>query len=442
MPLVILLSGVILLFTLIIAFKLNGFLALMLAAIFVGLMQGMEPLSIVKSIEHGLGSTFGHIGIIVVLGAIFGTLISEGGGAQSIASNLLRVFGKKYVTWAICLASFILGVILFWEVSFVLIIPIVYTIAIEARVKLLKVGLPFLMAITLTHCFLPPHPGPVAVASALNQANIGIILIYGLIISIPGALIFGLSMPKLYSKWDIEIPENLIAKKNFNDDLPSLSLSLLTAFVPVALILISVLCEFMITKDSSIKTILTFIGNPDIALLISVFIALYVFGLRGGRRKMQDLMKSVESSIISMGALLFVFGGGGAFKQVILDSGMADYIADITRTWDISPLLLAWLITCSIRLCVGSATVTVLTASAIILPILNATGANAELMVLAICTASVFGGPPNDVAFWFIKEYFNLSIVQTVKVWCVQATLLALYGLIGVLALNTVIGVT
>ncbi len=400
----------------------------------------MEPLEIVKSIEAGLGGTLGHLAIIIGLGAILGKLISEGGGANRIATTLIQVFGEKRVDWAICVASFLLGIILFYEVSYILIIPIVYTVVIEAKVKLLKVGLPFLAAISITHVFLPPHPGPTAI-SAVFGANLGVVLGYGLVLAIPAAIIFGPLFSKLYKNWDIEIPTHLVSKKEFNmDEVPSFATSLFTALSPVILILIGVIAEFSFPQTSIIHKTLTFIGNADMALLISVFIAIYVFGLHKKRKTMSQLMKIAEEALISMGGIIFILGGGGAFKQVILDSGMANYIADFTSGWDISPFILAWIIAAIIRLAVGSATVTVLTTAGIMLPIVATTGINAELMVLAIGSASIAWAPPSDVSFWMTKEYFNLTIVQTVKTVCFMYTLVAIYGLLGVLALNMLIG--
>ncbi|MCG7333659.1 gluconate:H+ symporter [Sporosarcina sp. ACRSM] len=440
MPLIALALGIIILFILIIVFKLNAFLSLLISAIFVGLFLGMEPLTIVQSIEAGLGGTLGHLAIIIGLGAILGKLISEGGGANRIATTLISVFGEKRVDWAICLASFILGIILFYEVTYILLIPIVYTVANEAKVKLMKVGIPFLAAISITHVFLPPHPGPTAIAAALG-ANLGVVLGYGFLLAIPATIIFGPLFGRLYKNWDIEIPSHLVSKQEFNmDEVPSFATSVLTALSPVILILMGVIAQFSIPETTTVYKVLTFIGNADIALLISLFIAVYVFGLHKKRKTMPQLMKIAEQALISMGGIIFVLGGGGAFKQVILDSGMADYISEFTNGWNISPFVLAWIIAAIIRLAVGSATVTVLTTAGIMLPIVQATGVNPELMVIAIAAASIAWAPPSDVSFWMTKEYFNLTIVQTIKSVCFMYTLVAIYGLLGVLALNMLFG--
>ncbi|WP_035298972.1 gluconate:H+ symporter [Brevibacillus thermoruber] len=440
MPLIALFLGIVLLFLLVIVCKFHAFLSLMLSAIFVGLFLGMEPLAIVKSIESGLGGTLGHLAIIIGLGAIFGKIISEGGGANRIASTLIDIFGEKRVDWAICIASFVLGVILFYEVSYILLIPIVYTIANEAKVKLMKVGMPFLAAISITHVFLPPHPGPTAISAALG-ANLGVVLGYGFLLAIPATVIFGPLIAKLYRNWEISIPNHLVTKKEFNmEEVPSFATSVITTLLPVILILIGVIAEFSLPKTSVINQTLTFIGNADIALLVSLLVAVYVFGLRKKRKTMVEIMKIAEGALISMGGIIFILGGGGAFKQVILDSGMAKYIADFTSGWDISPFILAWLIALIIRLAVGSATVTVLTTAGIMLPIVQETGVSPELMVLAIGSASIAWAPPSDVSFWMTKEYFHLTIGQTIKSVCFMYTLVAIYGILGVLALDMLFG--
>jgi len=440
MPLIILGLGIILLFLLIVIFNLNAFLSLLITSIFVGISLGMDPLTIVESIEAGLGGILGHIAIIIGLGVIFGQIISEGGGAHRIARTLIDVFGKQNVDWAITVASFVLGIILFFEVSFILLIPIVYVVVKETNTNFLKVALPFLAAVSITHVFLPPHPGPTAVAYELN-ANLGVVLFYGLILSIPAVVIFGPIFAKFYRHWDIKVPDYLVPNKEFNmNEVPSITTSIIVTLSPVFLILIGVISEFTLAEGSTLNKTLTFIGNADIALLISVFIAMYVFGIHKKRKSMKELMEIAEKALVSMGGILFIVGGGGAFKEVIVDSGMADYIAEFTSEWNISPYILAWIVAAILRLAVGSATVTVLTASGVMIPIIAATGATPELMVIAITSASIAWGPPSDVAFWFAKEYFNLTMIQTVKSVCVMFTLLALYGLLGVIILSTVIG--
>lgn len=439
MPLISLVIAIILLFVLMMAFKLNAFFSLIITAIVVGILMGMPLLDIVTSIESGFGSTLGHMGIIIGFGVILGKLVAEGGGAHKIATTMIKKFGNK-VDWAMCFISLILGIVLFWEVSFILIIPIVYTVAKEAEVPLMKVAIPFLSSIGAAHCFLPPHPGVVTVAGILD-ANLGRLMAYGLIIAIPVCIIMGPIFAKLYRKWDQPIPEGLVTTREFNEeDLPSFGMSVLISLLPVILILMGSVVDMTLDEGTVAYTVLSFIGNSDVALFISVLVALWYFGLRGKMKSMSELMKLSEDALKTIATIVFIIGGGGAFKQVILDSGMADYIADFTSGWSISPILLAWAIAAIIKMAVGSATVTVMTTAAIALPIMVATGASPELMTIAICAGSTFGGPPSDAGFWLVKEYLNLSIGQMVKFWCVNSIGTSVLGLAGVLILSLFVG--
>ena len=437
-PLLVLVLGIALIFVLIIVFKLNGFIALFLASMFVGVFMNMPLLKIVSSIETGFGGTLGHLGIIIGLGGILGKFLSEGGAAQQISMTLINKFGKKNVGWAIALASFVLGITLFWEVAFIILVPIVFTVVIAAELPLLSVAMPMLVAISVTHCFLPPHPGPTAVVGIFS-ANIGLTLLYGLIIAIP-VLIIGVLYSKTLRKLNPVIPKNLVTTKIFTEEeLPTFGVSVLIAICPVILIVINVIAGFVFPKGSPILNVTGFIGNADIALLISVFIALYFFGLRRKRKPMQEMMNLLQSALLSLGGIVFIIGAGGAFKQVILDSGMSTYIGGLMSNLHLSPLVLAYLVTVVIRMAVGSATVTVFTSSAIILPLIAGSGIPPELFVLAVTTGSTFGGPPNDAAFWMTKEFFNLSLWENVRVYSIMLTIVSVCGFIGVMALSLVV---
>lgn len=431
-PLIGLVLGIVLIFVLIIVFKLNAFLTLFLASMFVGVFMNMPLLKIVTSIESGLGGTLGHLGIIIALGGVLGKFLAEGGAAQRIAMTLVDKFGKKNVAWAIALASFVIGTTLFWEVSFIILVPIVFTVVIAAELPLLSVAMPMLTAISVTHCFLPPHPGPTAVAGIFG-ASIGLTLFYGLIIAIP-ALIVGVLYAKTFRKTNPAVPTNLVATKIFaEEELPSFGVSVWIALFPVILIVINVMAGFVFPKGSPVLRVTEFIGNADIALIISVFIALYFLGLRGKKKTMKEMMKTLEAGLCSLGALLLIIGGGGAFKQVILDSGMSTYIGSLMGGLHIAPLLLAYLVTIVIRMAVGSATVTVFTSSAIVLPLIAGSGIPPELFVLAVTTGSTFGGPPNDAAFWMTKEFFNLDLWENVKVYSGTLTIISVIGFIGII---------
>lgn len=439
MPLIILALGILFLFVCIIVFKLHAFLALILTSLFVGFAMGLPAMDIIAQIQNGMGGTLGYLALIIGFGTILGKVLSEGGGAQRIAMTLIDKFGKEKIGWALALAGFIIGITLFFEVSLVVLIPVTFTVAMAAKVPLLRVGIPMLASITTTHAFLPPHPAPTAVVGIFG-ANLGLTMVYGIIIAIPTIIIAGPLFAKLFKNLNPEIPHHLITTKLFEEsELPGFGISLFTALSPIILILMSVISGFTLPEASVVRKVVTFIGSPQIALIIGAFIAFYAFGLRGKKRSMTELMKIVQDAIASIASILFIIAGGGALKQVILFSGMADYIAKVTGDWPISPLLLAFIITAIIRIAVASATVTVLTASAIVLPMLQATGASPELMVLSVCSASLFCCPPHDGGFWMVKEFFNLSMWQTVKVGTGITTLISVLGLIGVLGLSLII---
>ncbi|KAA8679075.1 gluconate:H+ symporter [Clostridium sp. HV4-5-A1G] len=438
MPLILLVVGILVLFILVVKFKLNGFLSLLITCLFVGIIEGLPALKTISSIETGVGGTLGHLGLILGIGAMFGRVLADGGAAQKIASTLINKFGRKNIIWAMSLTGFIIGITLFWEVSFVILIPIVFTIAIAGSIPLLEVMIPMLAAITVAHSFLPPHPGPIAVANILG-ANVGVVLLYGLIISIP-ALICSGPLFFMYLKkrgYDPKVPKGLATHKVFKEEeLPGFGVSCFTALVPVAIIITATIIGFIVPKDSSVATFFSFIGNTDIALLIALLASLYFFGTHQGK-SMTQVMATCEEGAKSIAMILLIIGGGGALKQVILDSGVGTYVANIMLGLPLSPYLLAWLVTAILRLCIGSATVTLFTAAGIILPLIQqTTGVSIELMVLMVTCGSVFCDPPSDAAFWMVKEFMGLTFSENIEVWCGLTSIISLIGCGGVMILS------
>lgn len=439
MPLVILAIGILVLFFLIVKVKLNSFLALLLVAGAVGLAEGMPIDKLIPTIEKGLGGTLGGLAIVVSFGAMLGKLMAESGGAQRIATTLINVFGRENVKWAVCLTGFIVGIALFYEIGFVLLIPLVFTIAAEAKIPLLEVGIPMAAALSVTHGFLPPHPGPTAI-SIIYNADIGTTLVYGAIIAIPTAIVAGPLYCTLTRDINPEIPKGMYNPKIFKDDeMPGFGISVFTALVPAILMAASAIAKLTMGADVPARHVLTFFGQPDIALTISVAIAIYTFGLGRGK-SMEDVMKTVQDAVLTIAMILLIVGGGGALKQVLIDSGVGTYIGNLVAGSDLSPLLLAWLVAAVIRTACGSATVAALTAGGIAAPICAVTGANPELMVLATGAGSLIFSPPNDPGFWLFKEFFGLTVKQTVRTWCALETIIAVMGLAGVLVLNIFVG--
>jgi Gnt-I system high-affinity gluconate transporter len=434
MPIVFVVIGILLLFLLIAKFKLNAFLSFIIVSLFVGISQSMDLEGLVKSIQTGIGNTLGFLVLILGLGAMLGKLVADSGAAQQITTKLVGAFGVKYVQWAVVLTGFIVGIPMFYSVGFVILIPLVFTIAISTGLPLLYVGLPMLTSLSVTHGYLPPHPAPTAIAAMFN-ANIGKTMIYGIVIAIPAIVIagplFARTIKKIEAKPLKEFYNPVVIKDEY---LPSVMVSVITALLPILLIGLSIAADqFM--QDSSVKTILVFLGNPVIAMLISVLVAIYTLGLARGK-KMIAVMDSLSSSVSSITMILLIIAGAGALKEVLVDSGISNYIADSLKGSSVSPLVLAWLIATAIRVCVGSATVAGLTAAGIVLPLASGTGVNTELMVLAIGSGSLMLSHVNDTGFWMFKEYFNLTVKETLSTWTVMETLVGIIGLLGVLMLN------
>ncbi|MCF8713264.1 gluconate transporter [Joostella atrarenae] len=437
MPLLIVLLGILLLLLLIVKFKLNAFLSFIIVSLFVGIAGGMDLLTVVDSIQNGIGNTLGFLVLILGLGAMLGKLVADSGAAQQITAKLVDKFGRKNIQWAVMLTGFIVGIPMFYSVGFVILIPLVFTVAVSTGVPLLYVGLPMLASLSVTHGYLPPHPAPTAIANQFN-ADIGKTLLYGIIIAIPAIIVAGplLSRTKLIKNINAtplkEFYNPVILKE---DQMPSMSVSILTALLPVILIGASTIANHFLDEDLLISKILAFLGNPVIAMLITVLTAIYTLGLARGK-KMPEVMDSLTASISSITMVLLIIAGAGALKQILVDSGVSDYIADLIKDSSLSPLLLAWLIATVIRVCVGSATVAGLTTAGIVSTLAQADGVNAELMVLAIGSGSLMLSHVNDSGFWLFKEYFNLSVKETLSSWTVMETTVGVMGLIGVLVLN------
>lgn len=436
MPIISVTIGVILLLVLMMGFKLNAFISLIVVSLVVGMLEGMSPIEAVESIEAGLGGTLGHLTMIIIFGAILGKLMTDSGGAQRIATTLINAFGEKRVQLASVITAAIVGIALFFETGVVVLIPLVFTIAIAARVPVLYLGMPVIAALITMHGFVPPHPGPTAVANVFD-ANIGLTMILGIIIAIPAFILAGPVYTKLFKKesLEIDIPKGLFSDKKFKEEeLPKFGISLFTALLPVILIGLQAIVEIF-APESPIASVTDFIGNANVALLISVIVAIFTFGLNLGK-KMPDIMQSLSQAVSGIGMILLIIAAGGAFKQVLIDSHIDQYISDIMAGSTLSPLILTWLIAAILRVAVGSATVAGMTAAGIAAPLVASTGASPELMVLAAGAGSVTFSHVNDAGFWIYKEYFNLTIGKTIKTWSVMVTIISLVGLAGVLILD------
>lgn len=448
MPLVIVGIGIVALLVLIMGLKLNTFVSLIIVSFGVALLLGMPLDQIVKTIEAGIGGTLGHLALIFGLGAMLGKLIADAGGAQRIAMTLVARFGEKNIQWAVVVASFIIGIALFFEVGLVLLIPIVFAISRQLRVSILYLGIPMVAALSVTHGFLPPHPGPTVIAGEY-KANIGEVLLYGFIVAVPTVIIAGPVFTKIAKRL---VPESftrtgniasLGEQKEFDlEETPGFGISVFTAMLPVLLMSIAtiftLLQETLGWGENSVISAIEFIGNASTAMLISLLVAVYTMGI-ARKIPMQSVMDSCTTAIAQIGMMLLIIGGGGAFKQVLIDGGVGKYVAHLFEGSALSPILLAWLIAAILRISLGSATVAALSTAGLVIPLLEQSDVNLALVVLATGAGSLIASHVNDAGFWMFKEYFGLSLKETFATWTVLETIISVCGLGFVLLLSLVV---
>ncbi|MBU5247069.1 MULTISPECIES: gluconate permease GntP [Bacillus] len=448
MPLIIVALGILALLFLIMGLKLNTFISLLVVSFGVALALGMPFDKVVSSIEEGIGGTLGHIALIFGLGAMLGKLIADSGGAQRIAMTLVNKFGEKNIQWAVVIASFIIGIALFFEVGLVLLIPIVFAISRELKISILYLGIPMVAALSVTHGFLPPHPGPTAIAGEYG-ANIGEVLLYGFIVAVPTVLIAG----PIFTKFAKKIVPASFAKngnisslgtqKTFKlEETPGFGISVFTAMLPIIIMsiatIIDLLQETIGFADNSFLAFIRLIGNASTAMIISLLVAVYTMGI-ARNIPIKTVMDSCSTAISQIGMMLLIIGGGGAFKQVLINGGVGDYVADLFKETALSPILLAWLIAAILRISLGSATVAALSTTGLVIPLLGQSDANLALVVLATGAGSVIASHVNDAGFWMFKEYFGLSMKETFATWTLLETIISVAGLGFILLLSLVV---
>lgn len=437
MPLVVVGVSVLILLFLMTRLKLNGFAALLVVAVGVALVQGIPVATIPDVLSEGIGGQIGDTMLVIGLGAMVGRVMGDSGAAQRIANKMLDAFGPRWVQVAMVVTSMLIGVTMFYEVAFIIIVPIAFTLVRVTGAKLLWIGLPMSITLSTMHSFLPPHPGPTAVAATFH-ASVGLTLVYGLFIAIPAGALIALVWPRLpfIRAMNPSIPKGLVSEREFTDEeMPGLGWSLTVALFPVVLIAGASVTEMATSDESPFLHFVTFIGSAPIALLLTLFLAVWAFGPRIGR-SLSDVSASCTSAAQAMAMILLVIGAGGAFKNVLVEGGISDHIKDTTDSWSISPLILAWLIAVILRIALGSATVAVVTASGVVLPLLAGSGVHPEILVLAVSCGSIAFSHVNDPGFWLFKEYFNLSVIEAIKVRTTYTTVLAILGLGGVLTVE------
>jgi Gnt-I system high-affinity gluconate transporter len=435
MSLIIVLLGICLLLILILGLKFNSFLSFVIVSLAVGLAEGMPIDKAVISIENGIGNTMAFIVMILCFGAMLGKLVSESGAAQKITSHLVKAFGIKNIQLALMLTGFVVGISLFYDVGFFIMIPLIFTIAASTGLPLLYVGLPMLASLSVTHGYLPPHPAPTAITAMFN-ADLGKTMVYGIIVAIPAIIISGPILSRALSKIDAKPLQEFISQKPLKEEeLPGFWTSFFSALLPVILIGISTIAGFILKEDNIVRKVLGYVGNPVIAMMLSVLFAVYTLGMARGR-KIPEIMNSLTHSVLSITTIMLLIAGAGALKQVLVDSGVSNYIGELLSKSTLSPLFLGWLIATVLRFCVGSATVAGITTAGIVLPMVSGTAVTPELMVLAIGSGSLMLGHVNDGGFWLFKEYFNLSVKDTLRTWTIMETSIGVSGLAGVMILS------
>lgn len=426
--------AILILVVLITGVKLNPFLAFLVSSICAAVMLGIPLDKIPGTIETGIGGMLGSLAIILCLGAMFGKLVAESGAAQQISSSLMRWCGKNYITWALMLTGFIVGIPLFYNVGFVLLVPLVFSVMHQTKLPAVYLGIPLLAALSVTHGFLPPHPSPVALIPQFG-ADMGTTLLYGILVAIPTMIIAGpLFSSRLKNIHSIPLatfkPTDLPAAK-----LPGITNSFVTALLPVLLIALSSVAVYVMPTPIAEAPITKFVSNSMVVLMFALAIATYTLGVKQGMG-ISKVMAIYGDAIKDIAVILLIVAGAGALKQVMVASGVSEQLAHSLENIDINPLILAWLIATVIRIALGSATVAGLTAAGIVAPIIPLTGADPNLMVLAIGAGSLMCSHVNDSGFWMYKEYFNLSLKDTFKSWSLMETIIGVAGLMGVLVLD------
>lgn len=442
MSILIMLIGVAFLFLLIVKFKLNTFVSLLLVSIGVGLSLGIKWSNIFTVVEKGIGDQLGHLAIIFGLGAMLGQLISDSGAGFKIADTFTQKFGRKYIEIAVVLTSFIIGLAMFFEVGLVILLPIIYDIALELEMPFLYLALPMAVALNVAHAFLPPHPSPVAVAGIMH-APIGQVLLLGIICAIPVVIIAGplynhflmKVYPSVYrTNVHIEVLGDIKRPTN-HDNLPSFGTSILTATMPLILIILATIVKYVLPSQNPISIFIQFIGSPDMAMIISLIVAIFTLGLQRGTQ-MKAIGQSMESAIKNIAMMLLIIGGAGAFKQVLVAGGVAHQISAMFIHSNISPLIAAWLIPALLHFCLGSTTVAALTGAGLVAPLVAGTGVSPVLMTLAVGAGSTFGDHVNGAGFWMVKEYFGLSLKEALATWTVLTCFTSVVGLCVVLIMS------
>jgi Gnt-I system low-affinity gluconate transporter len=441
-------SAVILLLLMVLKFKINAFISLIITSVYVGILAGMSITEIPSSIQRGMGGTLGFVATVIGLGAIFGQILESSGGAESLAQYLLNKFGQDKATWAMMLTGFIVAIPVFLDVALIILIPIVYALSRDTKKSLLYFGIPLLAGLAVTHSFVPPTPGPIAVAEIL-KVPLGWVILFGIILGFPTAVIAGPFFGKYISKKIIVNTPPVFSEEGQdlqkNEILPAFWLIIVLIGIPLILIVINTLTEVLVKNMVITKSLFTdtliFLGHPFIALTIATLLTIYFLGIK---RKMsrQKILDLSTKALGPAGIIILITGAGGVLKQILVDSGIGTIMAKSIAGSELSPILMAWLLAAIIRVAQGSATVAMITAAGIIssiLPVFKLDEPHMALIVIAIASGATLLSHVNDSGFWLVNKYFGMNEKQTLQSWTIMETIIALCGLIFTLAAGLII---
>lgn len=417
--------------------RVTPFLAFLTVGTLAALLLKMPLTDISRSVNKGIGDTLGSLVIVIVLGAMLGKLVAESGAAQRITLVMQQFFGERHIIWAMTFTGFLVGIPLYYNVGFVLMVPIIFSVAYQYKLSLVYVGLPMLASLSVMHGFLPPHPSPIALVSQFN-ADVATTFGYGIIIAVPAIVIAGpLFVRTLKNIPSKSVTVSLCAEKS-STDLPGPTNSILSSLLPILLIGIATLLSRGLPENEEAQRVLSFIAEPNQAMLLTIVIVTYTLGIRMGK-KLSSIMSIYGEAVKDIAMILLIIGSAGVLKQIFFDSGVSNDIANAFNRFDLPPLILAWIITAVLRLALGSATIAGLTAAGVIFPLTKQTDIDPNLLVLSIGAGSLFCSHVNDTAFWLFKEYFGLTVRDTFRSWTMMETLVSIVGLIGVLILDYII---
>ena len=434
-------GAVVALIVLIARFKLHPFVVLIAVSLALGAVAGMPLGSVVKAFQDGVGGVLGFIAIVVGLGTMLGKMMAESGGATRIATTLIAMFGERRVHWAIMFVAFIVGIPVFFQVGFVLLVPLVFTIARRTGMSLVKIGIPLVAGLSVVHGLVPPHPAAMLAVGAY-QADVGLTIAYAILVGLPTASLAG----PIFASWiapRITLPaENPVAAQfegGVAREMPGFGISVFTVLLPVILMLCASAADVTLATTSPLRSALDFVGSPIVSLLLALLFSFWSLGYRQHFTRDQ-ILKFANDCLAPTATILLVIGAGGGFNRVLLESGVGKAIADVALDSHASPLLLAWIVAALIRVATGSATVAMTTSAGIVAPIALVTpGTSAELLVLATGAGSLVLSHVNDSGFWLIKEFFNMTVPQTLKTWTVAETIIGVAGLAFTMLLSLVV---